>query len=145
MESKRIISVLAPYHINGNILLIFLQKRSKDMERLPNYFGFFGGGAEEGENPEETLKREIEEELNFIIKDHLFFKKYEFPRKIMSVYHLKVEDNFEKQIEIREGDYGKYFSKEEVLNEPKIIKGDKMILRDLFNELETKHNISNIN
>jgi tRNA A37 N6-isopentenylltransferase MiaA len=26
---------------------------------LPDFFGFFGGGAENDENPEETLQREI--------------------------------------------------------------------------------------
>ena len=33
------------------------------MERLPNYFGFWGGGTENNETPEEALLREIKEEL----------------------------------------------------------------------------------
>ncbi len=37
-------------------------------------YGFFGGKVEEGENPEQTLKREIKEELNILIKNFKFYK-----------------------------------------------------------------------
>lgn len=62
MEKSKI-SILIPYKIIDNQIFVYLQKRSADAERLPNYFGFWGGGAENNETPEETLLREIREEM----------------------------------------------------------------------------------
>lgn len=52
---------------------IILQDR-KSYSKFGEEYGFFGGGIEEGESPEEALKREIKEELNTEIKDYEFFK-----------------------------------------------------------------------
>ncbi len=46
MTPKRIVSLLLPLRIKSDSISIFLQKRSADMEQLPNYFGFWGGGCE---------------------------------------------------------------------------------------------------
>lgn len=47
---------------------ILLQKRSQTAKRFPSKWGLFGGGLEEGENPEIGVKREIQEELGILIK-----------------------------------------------------------------------------
>jgi len=60
--SIRNVSLLILYNSEGRILL---QHRAKDAVRLPDYWGFFGGGIEQGESPEQALKREILEELNY--------------------------------------------------------------------------------
>ena len=53
------ISVLIPYRkINGKIF-VYLQKREADAKRSPGMWGFFGGHADPGETPEQTLRREI--------------------------------------------------------------------------------------
>ncbi len=134
-QPKRLISILIPYHRNGDKFLVFLQKRSKDAKILPDFFGFFGGGAENGENPEKALQREMMEEISFIPSGYIYLREYEFPRSIKSIYYLEVGDEFEKQIEIKEGEYGKYFTEDEALNEPKLIEEDKIVLRDLFSKL----------
>jgi len=134
-QSKRLISILIPYRRDGNRFLVFLQKRSKDAKRLPDFFGFFGGGAENGENPEEALKREIMEEISFVPSGYAYLKEYDFPRSIKSIYYLEVGDQFEKQIEVKEGEYGKYFTENEALSEPRLIEEDKVVLRDLFDKL----------
>lgn len=71
-QPKRLVSILIPYRRNADKFLVFLQKRSKDAKRLPGFFGFFGGGAKNNENPEEALQREIMEELNFVPRGHVF-------------------------------------------------------------------------
>ncbi len=44
---------------------ILLQHRAKNAERLPDFWGFFGGGIEKGETPEQALVRESQEELDY--------------------------------------------------------------------------------
>jgi 8-oxo-dGTP pyrophosphatase MutT (NUDIX family) len=132
MPSKRIISILIPYQIKGQKIHVFLQKRGKDMERLPDFFGFFGGGKENEENSEETLLREIKEELDFRPNGYNLLGRYDFERSIKHIYILEVGDNFEKEVTVLEGEYGKYFDEEEALDEPRLIEEDKLVLRDLY-------------
>ncbi len=56
---------------------LLIQHRSKDAKRRPDYWGFFGGGIEEGETPEDAVKREAKEELELGLKDLKFFRRYE--------------------------------------------------------------------
>jgi len=134
-KTKRIISILIPYRKNGGTILVFLQKRSKDAKRLPDFFGFFGGGAENNEDPQEALLREIREEMNYIPRGYSYLGKYEFPRSVKSIFYLEVGDGFENEIKIDEGEYGKWFGEEEALAEPKLIEEDRTVLRDLFKKL----------
>ena len=62
----RDVSVFILYNSTGHILL---QHRTDDAFRLPGYWAFFGGGIEQGENPTEALKREIQEELSYLVQN----------------------------------------------------------------------------
>ena len=132
MMEKRVISILVPYQIRDGVISVFLQKRSDTAQRLPGYFGFFGGGREGDENPDQTLRREIMEELKFVPEGYQHLGKYEFERSIKDIYFLEVDDDFERRITILEGDYGRYFNETDALNEQKLIEEDKAVLRDLF-------------
>ena len=114
--------------------LFFLQKRSKTATRLPDYFGFWGGGIDAGETPEQCLEREIKEELNIEIESYTFLGRYEFLRKIAFVFYKEMDDGFESKITILEGDYGKWFSQQDIEKEPFLIHEDKTILLDIFNK-----------
>lgn len=138
MDNKRKISILIPYAIKDGNVLVFLQRRDKDAKRLPDYFGFFGGGAENDETPEETIHREIKEELDFTSTEFKYFKKYEFEGSIKDVFTLEVGNDFESTVTILEGQYGKWFSKEDIANEPKLIEDDKLVLREFYESLLRK-------
>ena len=60
---------------------ILLQYRNKDNKWNQDSWGEFGGQIEEGETPEEAIKRELKEELGIELVDLKFFKKYELQRK----------------------------------------------------------------
>ncbi|MDP2708681.1 MAG: NUDIX domain-containing protein [bacterium] len=45
---------------------ILLQHRAEDAKRLPGYWGFFGGGIDQGETPEQAVRRETMEVLKYI-------------------------------------------------------------------------------
>lgn len=138
MEDKRKISILIPYKVVENEILVYLQKRSKDAKRLPDYFGFFGGGAENDENPEQALQREMNEEIGFVPTGYHFFKKYEFEKSTKNIFILEVPSGFEEKITILEGEYGKWFSRQEVLDEVKLIDEDKLVLQELYNFLQVQ-------
>lgn len=63
---------------NGNVLL---QYRDKNNKWNQDSWSEFGGQIEEGETPEEAIKRELKEELGIKLTDLKFFKKYEFQRQ----------------------------------------------------------------
>jgi 8-oxo-dGTP diphosphatase len=56
---------------------VLLQHRAEDAERLPGYWAVFGGGIEEGETPEEAVKREIFEEIEYKVKNPVLFSQEE--------------------------------------------------------------------
>ena len=138
MGNKRKISSLIPYKTKDNEIFVYMQKRAKDAKGLPDLFGFFGGGAEGNENPNEVLRREIKEELNFILESFTHFKKYEFNDSIQDAFSLEVGDNFDKEVTVLEGDYGKWFSEKEVLSEPKFVEDDRFVLKEFYEFLRSK-------
>lgn len=132
--------MLIPYNITNGNFSVYLQKRNKNAKVLPSHFSFFGGKIEEGESANQALEREITEELCFTPTRYAFLGKYSFTEWLANIYFLKVNDNFEQSITVMEGDYGKFFSEDEVENEPMILEEDKKILKDLYQLLRKKHN-----
>ena len=64
-RTARIVSVLILYDTEGRMLL---QHRTKDAPTFPDYWAFFGGGVEEGETPEQAVRRESIEELGYQLR-----------------------------------------------------------------------------
>lgn len=133
---KRITAHLIPYKIVNGDFLFFLQKRSDDAERHPGWFTIFGGGVEPGETTEEAMLREIKEELNFIPNKYLYLGEYNDDYSTSYYYISEVANNFENNIKIDEGDYGKFFSETEIKNEIKLTENNKNILKDLINKVK---------
>ena len=131
-KNLRRASLLIPYLHRDNNILVYIQKRADNAERHPGCFGLFGGGAEENETPEEALKREIKEELDFIPEGYKYLGRYDSERSRKDVFTLEVTEDFEKKITILEGDYGKWFSKDD-LDKIKIIESDRLILKEFYN------------
>ena len=115
-------------------MVVFLQKRSQDAVRLPGHFGFFGGGIDGNETPEEALIREIREELSYNADGAEYLGV--FRKNSLHIYYDEAPSNFEEQIVVQEGEYGKWFSKEEYLAEPLLVDLDKEILHRFFETLE---------
>lgn len=137
--------MLIPYKVKDGKMFVFLQKRNKNARVLADHFAFFGGKMEKGENPIQALEREIKEELDFDVKNYQFLGQYHSFSDVsvmLNVYFVKIGDDFENMITVREGEYGKFFSEDEVAKEPKLIESDKMIIKDLYNLLRDKKEIA---
>jgi len=132
MTEKRKIACLIPYRIENDSIFVFMQKKAEDAPRAPGSFGFFGGGAEGDETPEENMKREVREELNISPTGYSYFKKYVSERADMDAFIMKVEDGFENTVTVSEGEYGRWFSNKEAADENKISDLDKTVVQELY-------------
>ena len=74
-KSKRDVALLLMVNKQGRLLM---QHRTDDAPRYPDYWSLFGGGVEEGETPEDALKREIIEELHYIVNNPALIFKTEY-------------------------------------------------------------------
>lgn len=103
---------------NDNGEFLFYLRDNKPGIPFPQHWDLIGGHLEEGETPDEALVRETKEELDFDLKDFKFFKKYECPEgdaypNIKYIYSGKINLPID-EITLLEGDYAKYFKREEV-------------------------------
>ena len=55
--------------------LLLYQRDDKPEITFPNHWDFFGGHLEEGETPQETLVREVKEEIGIDLKQWAFYKR----------------------------------------------------------------------
>jgi len=122
---------------NGEILLYL--RDNKPGIPFPNHWDLIGGHVEDGETPEEALIREVKEELNFDLKEYKFFRQYKcthgdaYPN-IKYIYSGKFNIPV-GEITLLEGEYPRYFSREEIPN-VKFANILKQIVLDFINRPE---------
>ena len=120
---------------------ILIQDRRK-ISKCGEEYGFFGGKIEEGETPEEALKREMKEELNLNIENYALFKhqKRLIPEINMEVdIHLFIAPmpNFNK-ISVHEG--GLALMSFEDSFKLKMLSGDVELIEELQTFLMERQN-----
>lgn len=122
---------------------VVLQKVGSDSKYRDKQH-FFGGKMEQGELPEQTIRRELDEELEYSPADIQFWKKYEF--------RIEEEDNYfygwditmnmfaapitEKLLScpVHEGEGMIYTNYKEALGMPGWGKNNKIILTEFVKE-----------
>ncbi|MDD4902329.1 MAG: NUDIX domain-containing protein [Patescibacteria group bacterium] len=77
---------------------ILLQHHADNLRLTPGYWAFFGGPIEDGETPEQAVKREALEELEYPLSN---------PKLIMKQNFLSHGDNNEKYVFMEEYDLNK--------------------------------------
>jgi len=101
---------------SGEFLLAL--RDNKSWIPFPNHWDLIGGHVEEGETPEEAVKREYIEELGLELKEFEFYKEFECLNgdafeNIKFIYTGKINIPVE-EITLLEGQYVRYFTKEEI-------------------------------
>ncbi len=131
MKTRRDVSLLILYDEKKRILL---QHREKDIKILPDYWGFFGGQIEKNETPLQAVKREANEELEYIpAKPKLILtQKYLHPEKEKEYFGKKFvflsQYDESQKLELREGQ-GMGWYKIFETNKLKIIDHDREVLK----------------
>ena len=128
-------SHLIPYRFIHGQWCLFAQKRTKDALFAPDMFGIFGGRFEGEETPEMALFREIREELDYRPQSVSFFRKYEHIDWEEHVFVDEVGENFESEIRVLEGQYGRFLSEVELQAET-VMEVDRVVFNDVFRWLK---------
>lgn len=84
----------------------------------PNCWGTFGGQIEENEGPEDALKREIWEELQYDIVTPEYFGNFPFDGYDIHMYRVVDPDIKIEDLTVREGQRGQFFTCEEIGDSP---------------------------
>ncbi|MDO9399084.1 MAG: NUDIX domain-containing protein [bacterium] len=109
---------------------ILLQHRAEDAKRLPGYWAFFGGGIETGETPEQAVKRETLEELDYTLENpKLIMKQNFFWKDETNEKHVFMEEyDPSKKMILGEGQNLGWFHLSEI-TELKIVDHDIEVLK----------------
>ena len=119
-------------------LLLYLRDNKPGIP-FPRHWDLIGGHVEEGETPEESLVREVKEELDIDLKEFRFFRKYEctegdaYPN-VKYIYTGRINLPIE-EITLLEGDHPAYFRKDEI-SDLKLANILKKILMDYLTKNE---------
>ena len=110
MKNKRKVVAFVPYRTVAGVPEFYLQKRDGHATVHPNMFSVFGGGMESDEDRMQTLKREVYEELVYTPKNPKYFTRCERSTAQFDVFVEEVASNFEKLVDVQEGEYGKFLT-----------------------------------
>jgi 8-oxo-dGTP pyrophosphatase MutT (NUDIX family) len=115
--------------------LVF-QRRDKNIERSPGRLTFFGGHIEDGEKPEEAIKRELKEETDLNIKDIKYLATfdlmaYDGPDKENTyyLYSMKIPS---LEFKVYEGVGAEAFQKEAALKRDDLTNSARYSLENCF-------------
>jgi len=138
-DIERVSSAYVPYRKRADgTIEIYLQRRDLHVAS-PNALGFFGGGVETSETPDQTLMREVQEELELTPSQPICLGAFKdgVPERIVLMYVEPVRDDFEDQVTIHEGQYGRFVSRAELESEEKVAAGLHSLYARLFERLGT--------
>ncbi|MBW2078811.1 MAG: NUDIX hydrolase [Deltaproteobacteria bacterium] len=116
--------------INDNNEILLFLRDDKPSIPFPNMWDLPGGHVEENETPEESIVREMKEELELDIKECQLFSVSEFPDRIEYTFWEKANLDIDR-IRLHEGQYLRWFNENEIEN-TELAMGFNQILRDFF-------------
>ena len=89
------------------------------------------------------MLRELQEELTITPSNYIFVGKFEFDEVkfkydgvVKYLWCMRVSSDFESTIDVREGQYGKFFTRKDIDEEPMFITQDRPVLKALFSHIE---------
>lgn len=119
--------------INNNGELLMLLRDNIPTIPFPDMWDLPGGQVEPGEIPEETLKRELMEEMDLELADIKLFKVYESNDLIDSVFWTRIDLNPD-EIDLKEGQRLAYFTRDQ-LSQMTLAFNYNLVVEEFFNFL----------
>lgn len=97
MKQTRNVSVILLYNNDKKILL---QHRDESIAILPGYWSFFGGKVGENETPENAVKRETKEELEYDLVNPKLVMTEKFETEIYNVTRYIYIEKYNPKIKL---------------------------------------------
>ena len=93
----------------------------------PDHWGCFGGAVNDGETPEQSLRRELHEELEFSVTEAREFTRFDFDfgrlgqNKVYRIYYeVPVSTTAFSRLVLHEGSQFRAFSAAEILSQTRV-------------------------
>ncbi len=119
--------------INSNNELLMLLRDNKPNIPFPNMWDIPGGHVEHGEIPEETVKREMIEEMDLDVGEIKLFRVYENDNLFDHVFWKRINLQTDK-IDLKEGQRIAYFSRDELSN-MKLAFNYNKVIEEFYNHI----------
>jgi 8-oxo-dGTP diphosphatase len=119
--------------VNSKRRVLLYLRDNKPGIPYPGCWDLLGGGAEPGESPEDCIKREVLEEIEFDLKGPRLFNVYEMEDRVEHTYWISHDLDI-ATTPLHEGQKLRWFSQQELtaLPEGEVGFGFKPILLDFF-------------
>ncbi len=130
------------FYDKANLRVLLYRRDNNPNIAFPNHLDILGGHAEHGETPEQTVVREISEELDdrrtgrpYVLRGHDLFATYTGPRGGLADYIFCKEADFEiTDIRLKEGEELIWITEDE-LRDTAIAFGYEAVLARFFEAL----------
>ncbi|MEM1168601.1 MAG: NUDIX domain-containing protein [Cyanobacteria bacterium P01_H01_bin.35] len=119
--------------LNSNKQILLVLRDNKNSILFPNTWNLLGGFLENGESPEECIRREITEEIEIELGNINFFQKYNIYDREHYTFWKQVDLDL-TEIQLNEGQRLAYFTKDE-LDKHQLAFQCNNILNDFFSQV----------
>ena len=92
---------------------VLLQLRDDKVIEFPNYWVLLGGGMDDGETPEDGIRRELKEEIGIDIEDIRYFDSFSYKDLNQFFFYKRLKLDVDK-IDLKEGKEIRFFSEKEI-------------------------------
>jgi len=113
-------------------VLLFLRDNVPQI-RFPNMWDVPGGIVEPGETPDQTIRREMMEEIELKLKNPILFKRYVLPDRIENMFWQRVDIDIDKTV-LHEGQELQWFSEKQLkdMDKASLAFGFQTLLMDFY-------------
>lgn len=131
--------LLIPFDNEGKFLL---QHRPNDAPNFPGFWSFFGGVIENGETPQQAIRREVKEDLNYDLPEPELWLTMDYGeiKKVKKYYFLDFCQDKTSLI-LREGQGMKWVTFEEA-KKLEVVEHDRVVI-DKLKKFISKHQTEN--
>lgn len=119
--------------LNSINQVLLILRDNKPGIPFPNMWDIPGGHVEQGENPVDTIKREMLEEIDLELEKINLFKVYESESLIDNIFWKRINLDPGK-IELKEGQMLQYFSREEI-KRTRLAFNYNLVIEEFFDHL----------
>lgn len=116
---------------------VLLQHRTKDAERLPGYWAFFGGGIKKGETPEMAVRREALEEIAYAPPNPALVMEQDFVLPNAEGHMFVFIDHYpgdKSLLKLHEGQGWGWFARNDMAG-LKMIDHDRRVVSEIFERI----------